>query len=205
MRARDLLLPRRSPPESTGAYNYGSEGRVRTAAARFSTALRYRAEDHANQCQLTPGYVLAPIRAALGGTIELDPCTTPDNPVGAARFFCPPADGAAEPWQASSVFCNPPYGKARERWVYRCREAALAGARVVLLIPAATDTAIFQAALCSADAVVFIRGRVKFGVLRPNERQAAASHPSSLIGWNTDLVACQHLGVLMAAPSGRLL
>lgn len=35
----------------------------------------------------------------------------------------------------------------------------------------------------------------RFGVLRPNRRQVAASHPSVLIGWNTDLVACSALGV----------
>jgi hypothetical protein len=181
-----------------------------SASSRFSLALKYRPEDHPAQTQLTPPYILTPVRVALGGTIGLDPCTTADNPVGAERFTCPPADGAAEPWRASSIFVNPPYGNARERWVHRCREAALAGSRVVLLMPAATDTRIFQAALCSADSVVFIRGRVRFGVLRPvstdgGQRQQAASHPSALIGWNTDLVACQHLGVLMAAPPGRLL
>ena len=46
------------------------------------------------------------------------------------------------------------------------------------------------------------RGRVhpgpgKFGVLRPNRRQAAASHPSALIGWNTALGPCAHLGLLL--------
>lgn len=49
------------------------------------------------------------------------------------------------------------------------------------------DTRIFQQALSTATAVVFIRGRVKFGVLRPSRRQAAASHPSALLGWNVDL------------------
>lgn len=167
-----------------------------TAGDRFNNALRYRAEDHPEQVHLTPGYVLEPVRQALGGSIELDPCTTPDNPVGADRFYCPPTDGAAEPWRAETVFCNPPYGKARERWVQRCIEAGRAGSRVCLLIPAATDTRIFQAALASAHAVVFVRGRLKFGTVRPNLRQAAASHPSALLFWNpVDMSACKGLGL----------
>lgn len=47
------------------------------AAHRFSNDLRRRAGDHIMQRQLTPGYVLEPVRAALGGVIELDPCTEP--------------------------------------------------------------------------------------------------------------------------------
>lgn len=173
-----------------------------TASARFSNDLRYRPEDHPAQCQLTPSYVLEPVRQALGGTISLDPCTTPGNPAGAERFYCPPADGAALPWDAPGIFVNPPYSRARERWVRRCIGAALAGSAVVLLIPAATDTRIWQEAVASASAVVFIRGRVKFGVLRPNRRQAAASHPSALIGWHADLGPCAHLGLLV--PLGQV-
>lgn len=174
---------------------------ARDAAHRFNNDLRYRDEDHTQQTQLTPAYVLEPVRASLGGTIELDPCTTPENPCGAERFVHLPDDGAAVPWVASTVYCNPPYGKARERWVHRCVEAGKRGARVVLLIPAATDTRIFQRAMETASAVVFVRGRVKFGVLRPNRRQVAASHPSALIGWNVDLAPCEVLGRRVALRS----
>jgi hypothetical protein len=168
------------------------------ASHRFSNALRYRPEDHEAQCQLTPSYVLDPVRASLGGVIGLDPCTTAGNPAGAARFHTPPADGAALPWDAATIFVNPPYSKARERWVRRCMQAGADGRQVVLLIPAATDTRIFQQALSTATAVVFIRGRLKFGVLQPNRRQAAASHPSALLGWNVDLAPCAHLGMRLA-------
>jgi DNA N-6-adenine-methyltransferase (Dam) len=173
----------------------------RIAAFHFDNGLRYRGDGHPAQEWSTPAYVLEPVRQALGGTIGLDPCTGPGNPVGAERFYCPPVDGAAEPWPAAAIYCNPPYSRARERWVLRCIEAAKAGSRVVLLIPAATDTRIFQRALSTSTAVVFIRGRVKFGTLRPNRRQEAASHPSALIGWNVDLTPCSHLGLLV--PVGR--
>jgi len=172
---------------------------TRDAAHRFRNDLRYRDDAHPAQDQLTPAYVLNQVREDLGGRIGLDPCTTEDNPVSALRFYCPPDDGATLPWGgarygAETVFVNPPYSRARERWVRRCIETGSAGSRVILLMPAATDTRIFQQALATASALVLIRGRVKFGVLRPNRRQAAASHPSALIGWNTDLDACAKLG-----------
>lgn len=163
------------------------------AAFRFNNDLRRRAEDHPNQTQFTPAYVLEPVRRDLGG-IELDPCTTPDNPVGADRFYAPPQDGAALPWDAKSIFVNPPYGEARARWLKRATEAAATGTRVVVLVPAHTDTRVFQAALATASEVVLIRGRVKFGTLRPNRRQVAASHPSALLGWNVTLTESAHLG-----------
>ena len=150
---------------------------------RFNNELRYRDDAHEMQRQLTPGYVLEPVREALG-SIELDPCTEPDNPTGAAHFYTAATDGAEEPWGAGTIYVNPPYSKARERWVARCIEAAAAGSRVVLLMPSHTDTRLFHRAIQTASHVVFIKGRVKFGVLRENRRQEAASHPSCLIAWN---------------------
>ncbi len=156
------------------------------ASTRFDNGLRYRDEADPRQVQFTPSYILEPVREWLGG-IDLDPCTTSDNPTGAREFYAPPQDGAVMPWTLGSVFVNPPYGKARERWVRRCVQAAQNGSTVVLLIPAHTDTSIFHLALETATWVVFIKGRVKFGVLRPNRRQAAASHPSALIGWGDEV------------------
>ena len=167
------------------------------ASHRFSNDLRRRTEDHPNQTQFTPAYVLDPVRLDLGGRIELDPCTTEDNPVGADHIYSLPRDGAALPWDAETGFVNPPYGEARGRWVDRCIEAGHAGSRVVLLIPAHTDTRIFQRALDTASAVVLIKGRVKFGTLRPNRRQVAASHPSALLAWGTPLTNSAALGTCM--------
>lgn len=173
-----------------------------SASHRFNNDLRYRDPSDPANTQFTPAYVLAPVIQALGG-IGLDPCTTADNPTGAERFYTITEDGLASPWNAPphwlpSVFCNPPYGKAREPWVARCMSAGMAGQRVVLLMPSHTDTQVFHEALSTASAVAFIRGRVKFGTLRPNRRQQAASHPSVLIGWNVDLAPCQALGTVLS-------
>lgn len=149
-----------------------------------------------HQVQLTPTYVLAPVREALGGTIELDPCTEPDNPVSAERFYTAEDDGLVQPWDARTIWVNPPYGKAREPWIERCILAAREGRRVVLLIPSHTDTRPLQRAASTASSIVFIRGRVKFGIPRENGRQMAASHPSVLMGWNVSLAGCHMLGLV---------
>lgn len=162
---------------------------------RFDNALRYREGDDEGQVHLTPEYILAPVRAAFGGQIELDPCTLPENPTGARRFYTLAEDGLTQPW-TTGTFVNPPYGKAREPWVERCIEVASRGARAVLLMPAATDTRIFHRAADSADAVVLVKGRLKFGTKRPNGRQRAASHPSALFLWGVDAAFFAHLGLV---------
>lgn len=168
------------------------------AAHRFDNELRYGDADHPRQWHLTPEYVLKRVREDLGGFIDLDPCTFSDNPTKASEFFTVDIDGLKQEWDMA-VYCNPPYGKAREPWVRKCIAHAETRYPVILLIPAATDTRIFQAAAESADSVVFVRGRVKFGTRRGNRRQHAASHPSALFGWNTDLDACAELGLRVTA------
>lgn len=151
------------------------------AANRFNNDLRYREGDHPNQTQFTPSYVLGPVRVDLGGVIGLDPATTEDNPVGAERFYTPAEDGLEMPWMGPgwfpTVFLNPPYSKAREPWVERCIEQGSLGQKVILLIPAATDTRIFQKAAATADAIVFTKGRVKFGTTAAESSSARGLSP----------------------------
>lgn len=169
---------------------------MRKAIHRFDNAKRRRPESHVRQAMLTPDYVLDPVRDLLGGRIALDPCTDPDNPTNAERFYCLPADGAVLPWDASNVFCNPPYGQARDRWVKRCI-AEGTKRPVVLLIPAHTETRTFQLALQSCSTVLLVRGRLRFGVLRENRRQEAASHGSALFGFGVDLTPLSKLGTVL--------
>jgi hypothetical protein len=165
------------------------------AAHRFDNAKRRRPDAHARQAMLTPDYVLEPVRTLLDG-IGLDPCTEPDNPCHADRFYCLPQDGAALPWDALTVFCNPPYGEARNRWVERC---IVEGARrkVVLLMPAHTETKIFQRGMGACCDLVFVNARLRFGVLRENRRQEAASHGSAIFGFGVSVELIGFLGTLV--------
>lgn len=171
------------------------------ASHRFDNAKRRRPDSHARQAMLTPSYILDPIRELIGG-IDLDPCTEPDNPTKAEQFYCLPQDGCALPWDAENVFCNPPYGEAKDRWVDRC---IMEGKRrkVVLLIPSHTDTRQFQKALHACTTVLFIRSRLKFGVLRENRRQEAASHGSALFGFSVDLNPLSQFGFVAVRPGQR--
>ena len=135
---------------------------------------------------LTPSYVLEPIRDLLSG-IDLDPCTEPDNPTRANTFYSLPEDGCSSTWtHAKTVFCNPPYGVAKDRWVLKCIKEGKQR-KVVLLIPSHTETRIFQKALKACDSVMFVRARLRFGVVRENGRQEAASHGSAIFGFGVDV------------------
>jgi len=170
--------------------------------ARFSNSLRRRSDDHDRQRRLTPEYVLEPIRRILGG-IGLDPCTEPDNPTGAARFFCLPDDGCAMDWGHDTVFCNPPYGEAKNRWVRRCVEHGQRN-RVALLIPASTETSISQFAMAHCDSAILVKARLRFGIPRSNGRQEAASHGSIIYGFGgLDLSPLSDLGVVVVHAKSR--
>lgn len=162
------------------------------ASHRFDNAKRRRPDSHDRQAMLTPSYVLEPIRQLLSG-IALDPCTDQDNPTGAEKFFCLPTDGCTQPWEARNVFCNPPYESARERWAEKCIEVGKTRP-VLLLIPAHTETKVFQRCLEACETVLLFQARLRFGLLRENRRQEAASHGSALFGFGVDLDPLGALG-----------
>ena len=56
----------------------------------------------------TPDWVLDIVKRALGGIIDLDPCSDPQRRVPARRHFTLADDGLSEPWHGT-VFVNPPY------------------------------------------------------------------------------------------------
>ena len=59
---------------------------------------------------------------------------------------------------------NPPYGREIGQWVQKAYESAQAGATVVCLLPARTDTQWWHRYVLKASEVRFIAGRLKFGV-----------------------------------------
>jgi hypothetical protein len=65
------------------------------------------------------------------------------------------------------------------------------------LIPAHPETRIFQTALRECRSVVFVWARLRFGTLRANRRQEAASHGSALFGFGIDVSPLGDLGVAM--------
>ena len=98
---------------------------------------------------------------------DLDPCATDGNHK-CAEYFTKAEDGLTQAWSPAykSVFINPPYSQIAQ-WVekagYEAHGHAFDAAPVtVMLIPSRTDTRWFHGIVRYAQAIYFIKGRVKF-------------------------------------------
>jgi hypothetical protein len=120
----------------------------------------------------TPPRVLEPVRKFFAmrpgsGVIDLDPATSPDNPVGAVKWCCEgnDPDGLSSKWHGN-VFLNPPYGRVmREQWTPKIHKEAMGGVRIVALLPGQRfETEYWQRDILNPylSAIVFVRKRVSF-------------------------------------------
>lgn len=110
---------------------------------------------------------------------DLDVCAL-DSSAKCERYFTPETDGLAQNW-TGVVWMNPPYGDVIAQWVAKAHESATAGATVVCLVPARTDTAWFHEH-CFPGEVRFICGRLRFG-----NADASAPFPSALVVLGPDV------------------
>jgi phage N-6-adenine-methyltransferase len=95
------------------------------------------------------------------------------------RYFTVADDGLAQPW-TGAVWCNPPYGRVIAQWVAKAYAESLAGATVVMLIPARTDTGWWHDYVIDGGAEVrFLRGRLNFGGNRKSGHNAP--FPSAVV------------------------
>lgn len=95
------------------------------------------------------------------GVFDLDPCCEPHT-AKAPTFYTAEDDGLAQPW-FGNVFVNPPFSNPRA-WCRRAIEAVRTGEadQVVMLLPAAVDTAWFHEIVWPNAELHFLRGRVRF-------------------------------------------
>lgn len=99
------------------------------------------------------------------GTIDLDPCSnshaSPNVP--AKRLYTQADDGLSKPWQAATVFMNPPYSDV-ERWVNKLCDEYAAGniGDTIALVKGDTSTQWFQRIWEHAGAVCFPHHRLRF-------------------------------------------
>ena len=85
----------------------------------------------------TPPKILDPVREYFGGAIPLDPCTTPNNPTKARRFWTPKENGLTKSFSKKGTFINPPYGKKHgmHAWLTKIHTEAAQGRTIVALLP----------------------------------------------------------------------
>lgn len=92
----------------------------------------------------------------------LDPCATPET-AKCKKYYTAADNGLAQNWSGETVFCNPPYGRELPKWIEKCAEESK-HAKVVMLIPARTDTRAFHEYIYNRAEIRFIKGRLKFRV-----------------------------------------
>lgn len=130
----------------------------------------------------TPEWLVNIIRAYSCVGIGLDPCSNANSFVRAKTEWI---EGALErTWRGYGfVFCNPPYGRGLSKWadhIARDWKESNDKDQLLLLIPARTDTNWWHDCISSAAAVVFFKGRLKFGAA-----VNSAPFPSALIYFGT--------------------
>lgn len=78
---------------------------------------------------------------------------------------------------------NPPYGKELKYWVQKAAVEAEDGAKIVMLIPARTDTKYFHEYIYNNPraSIEFIKGRLKF-----SNAKNAAPFPSMVVVFNKE-------------------
>jgi phage N-6-adenine-methyltransferase len=106
----------------------------------------------------TPQDFFAVLDAEFG--FNLDVCASALN-AKSKRFFTVEDDGLKQEW-TGKCWMNPPYGDEIGRWVKKAYESAQAGALVVCLLPARTDTGWWWDYARYGE-VRFLKGRLKFG------------------------------------------
>jgi phage N-6-adenine-methyltransferase len=87
-------------------------------------------------------------------------CATAEN-AKCSRYFTIEDDGLAQEWRGR-CWMNPPYGREIGAWMAKAWSSAAAGALVVCLVPARTDTPWWHDYAIKGE-VEFLRGRLKFG------------------------------------------
>ena len=119
----------------------------------------------------TPQSTFDKLDAEFGFTIDV--CATHEN-AKCEKHYTREDDGLAQVW-SGRCWMNPPYGREIGKWMGKAYESARAGATVVCLVPARTDTAWWHDFAAKGE-VRFLRGRLKFGNAKTN-----APFPSAVV------------------------
>ena len=109
------------------------------------------------------------------GPFDLDPCADADS-AKCTNFFTEADNGLTKSWEGFTSFINPPYGRGIEKWIKKAyEESRKDDTKVVMLIPARTDTKYWHNYVMKADEVHFVKGRLKFG-----DSENSAPFPSAV-------------------------
>jgi site-specific DNA-methyltransferase (adenine-specific) len=121
------------------------------------------------------------------GKFTLDPCATSEN-YKTKKYHTLKDNGLIQDWGGENVFVNPPY-RDLSLWVEKAyKESLKPDTRVVMLIPARTDTKYWHNYVMKAREVHFIKGRLKFG-----DSKNSAPFPSAVAIFDSGTTYVRHL------------
>lgn len=107
---------------------------------------------------------------------DLDAAASDENHL-CDRYYTKEDSGLDHSWEGMRVFCNCPYSQIKA-WAAKFVEESKRADCIVALIPARTDTSWWHDYIMTADKIVYIRGRLKFG-----PGTGSAPFPSALAIW----------------------
>ena len=111
----------------------------------------------------------------------LDPCCTKKT-AKCDKYYTKKEDGLIKDWIGEIVFVNPPYGRELKKWAEKCYLESLKGTKIVMLIPARTDTIYFHEFIYKKTEIRFIKGRLRF--LKNGKQLDSAPFPSMIAIFN---------------------
>ena len=131
----------------------------------------------------TPDHIIYSV-IDMWGTIDLDPCSDAEHNVPATTHLTKDDDGLSHTW-SGRVFCNPPYGRTINKWIYKLEQEYNSGnvKEGILLVFANTDTNWFND--IAHHTVCFVRGRLRFKS-PSNGSSNAAMRPSMVVYFGKD-------------------
>ena len=122
---------------------------------------------------------------ALGVKFDLDPCQ-PEGGIPwipADAYFTEKDVGLGKDW-FGNVWLNPPYGKQTPLWLFKMHTHRIG----IALLFARTDCAWFHDYVAKADAILFLKGRVRFVDGLKATKGTGAGSGSMLIAWGYENV-----------------
>ena len=116
---------------------------------------------------MTPSYIIEPVREALGGHIMLDPASSAlaNEIVQAEHYLTSSYNGLAIPWNADTLFMNPPYSRGKiGLFCNKLLEAINAGSvdHAIALVNSSTETKWWQMLASSANGIFLPSKRICF-------------------------------------------
>jgi hypothetical protein len=137
---------------------------------------------------LTPPHILKAL-----GEFDLDPCSSLNRPWDTAKHhYTIEDDGLAQEW-FGRVWCNPPYGPGMAPFLKKMVEH---GNGIVLIFARTETKAFFDYVWKHADAILFLKGRLKFHTSN-GKLAGTAGSPSILVAYGEENVkALKNCGLL---------